>query len=349
MFSFKKMTKPAFAALLVALLLPAGSFADEAADKAAAKPEAKSATKPAANEPAQPAAKTVVAKVNGTVITKQEVDRAVKVMLAQSQMQEPVPADTLKQAEAAALDQLTSAELLYQEAAKLSVKDLDKQIKEKVAQNRAKFKTEAEFVEALKGIDMTMGDMEDFTRKDIVINNFIEQRFSAKAAASDAEARKFYDENMDQYFKKPEAVKASHILVGADEKTSAAERKKAQEKAESILKRLKAGEEFAALAKAESSCPSASQGGDLGSFGRGQMVPAFEKAAFALKPGEVSGVVETEFGYHIIKVVEKQEEGAEKFEAVKDKISDFLKRQKVQQELSSYIDELRKNAKIENL
>ena len=387
MFSFKKMSSPAVTALLMAVLLPAGSFAAEPAAKpakavakpatksmakTAAKAPAKSAVKPAkkaeaepaAKEPAiepQPAAKEPSAeaakpapdhplvKVNGTAITQLEVDRAVKVMLAQSQVKQPLPPETMKQAETAAIEQLTAAEILYQEAAKLAIPDLDKQITEKVAQNRAKFKSETEFLDALKGIDMTPQDMQEFTRKDIVINNFIEKKFAANAAATEAESRKFYDENLDQYFKQPETVRASHILISADEKATPEERKKAKEKAEALLKRLKAGEDFAALAKAESVCPSSTQGGDLGTFGRGQMVGPFEDSVFALKPGEVSGLVETQFGYHIIKLVEKQEQKTEKFEDVKDKIANFLKGQKVQQELSSFMDELKKSAKIEKM
>lgn len=387
MFSFKKMSSPAVTALLLAVLLPAGSFAAEPAAKpakavakpatksmvkTAAKAPAKSAVKPAqkaeaepaAKEPAiepQPAAKEPSAeaakpapdhplvKVNGTAITQLEVDRAVKVMLAQSQVKQPLPPETMKQAETAAIEQLTAAEILYQEAAKLAIPDLDKQIAEKVAQNRAKFKSETEFLDALKGIDMTPQDMQEFTRKDIVINNFIEKKFAANAAATEAESRKFYDENLDQYFKQPETVRASHILISADEKATPEERKKAKEKAEALLKRLKAGEDFAALAKAESICPSSTQGGDLGTFGRGQMVGPFEDSVFALKPGEVSGLVETQFGYHIIKLIEKQELKTEKFEDVKDKIANFLKSQKIQQELSSFMDELKKSAKIEKM
>lgn len=420
MFSFKKISSPALTALLVALLLPAGSFAEEADAKAeakpavkaeakpkasakpvaktAAKPAAKSAkpaakaaakTKPAAKAAAKPAVKaapkTAVApaaaepakeqakeavkepakasvaeaakvapdqpmvKVNGTPITRGELDRALKVMLAQSQVQQPLPAETLKQAEAAALEQLTSAELLYQEAAKLTVENLDSKIAEKLAQNRSKFNTETEFADALKEIDMTVKDVEDYTRKDLIINNFIETQFTAKTAATEAEARKFYEDNMDQYFKKPESARASHILIGVDEKASAEERKKGKEKAEALLKRIKAGEDFAALAKSDSACPSSAQGGDLGPFGKGQMVEAFEDAAFALKPGEVSGVVESQYGYHIIKLTEKQESTVDKFETVKDKISEFLKKQKVQQELSGYIEELKKGAKIEKM
>lgn len=344
MFSFKRTATPAVAAITATLILSAGVFAGEAAD-AKAKPAAQNAV---ANKQTDTSAngQAAVVKVNGQVITRHELDRAMKVMLAQNQVQEPLSPEARKEAEAAVIDQLTAAELLYQEAAKLKIPDLDKLIDEKVAQNRARFKSEQDFVDALKSIDMTMQDMQEFTRKDILINNFIEKTFVAKAVTTEDDARKFYDQNIDR-FKKEEAVRASHILVGADEKASPEERKKAKEKADALLKRVKAGEDFASIAKAESSCPSANQGGDLGPIGRGQTVPAFENAAFGLKPGEMSGVVETEFGYHIIKVVEKQEPSTEKFENVKGKIENFLKQQKVQQELTKYIDELKKTAKIE--
>ena len=113
---------------------------------------------------------------------------------------------------------------------------------------------------------------------------------------------------MHYRIKKPEQVKASHILVkvdaGADEAKKAEARKKIQE----IQQKVKAGGDFEALATENSDCPSKAKGGDLGFFERGQMVKPFEEAAFALKPGEVSGIVETQFGYHIIKVQEKKDE-----------------------------------------
>lgn len=355
MFSLRTIVTPTLATLLMVSLPAWSALAEDAAVKAPAK-QAKEQTKELSKEDKskeQPkeAAKTspndIMARVEGVPIMRLEVDRAVKVMLAQNQVQEPLSAEDMKQAEDVALEQLISAELLYQQASKLDVKDLEKQVAEKVAQNKAKFNSEAEFEKALGQVNMTPKDMTDFTRKDIVISNFIEKRFAAKATVTEAEARKFYDENLDKYFKKPESARASHILISADEKASPEARQKAKEKAEAILKRVKAGEDFAALAKTESSCPSNTQGGDLGTFGAGQMVPPFEKAAFALKPGEVSNVVETQFGYHIIKLTEKQEASTESFDSVKGKITDFLKRDKVQKEIGRYVDDMRKSAKIE--
>jgi peptidyl-prolyl cis-trans isomerase C len=357
MFSFRKFAPTALAALLMTTV-PLSALAAEGkaqAPQEQVKEQAKDQVKEQPKEQTTPQAKPeskgspsdVLARVNGTAITRQEVNRAVKVLLAQSQVPEPVDPELLKQVEDAALEQLISAELLYQEALKLEIKDLDKQVTEKVAQNKAKFKSEEEFSKALNAVDMTAKDMNDFTRKDILINTLIEQRFSSKAEVSDAEARKFYNDNLEKYFSKPETVGASHILIGASESATPEERKKAKEKAEEIAKRLKAGADFAATAKAESSCPSSAQGGDLGKFTRGQMVPPFEKAAFALKTGEMSDVVETQFGYHIIKVTSHEDASTEKFDDVKAKIVEFLKREKIQKGITDNVEKLRKEAKIE--
>jgi peptidyl-prolyl cis-trans isomerase C len=106
----------------------------------------------------------------------------------------------------------------------------------------------------------------------------------------------------------PEQVHARHILVKVDPKADATQKAAARKKIEDIQKQLKNGEDFSELAKKASDCPSNAKGGDVGYFGRGQMVKPFEDAAFSLKPGEVSGIVETEFGLHLIKVMDKKPE-----------------------------------------
>ena len=285
-----------------------------------------------------------IVKVNGTIITRAEMDRAMKVLSAQNQMGQQNPAS--KTAEDAVIEQLISAELLFQAGTKLGVADLDKQVADKVAQGKAKFKTDAEYENALKSAGLTPKSLEELLRKDIVINNLVVKEIVPKVTVSDADARKFYDENIDK-FKRPEQIKASHILCKVDPKASAEDKKKAREKAETLLKEIKAGKDFAELAKANSDCPSSKQGGDLGFFGKGQMVPPFESAAFALKPGEVSDVVETQFGYHIIKVAEKKDAGAAKFDEVKDRIQDYLKNMKIQKGVLDYIAQLKEKAKIE--
>ena len=204
------------------------------------------------------------------------------------------------------------------------------------------------FNNAIKDMEMTEKDLREYTRRDLLISRFIETTFVKKNVATETEVRAFYDKNQDK-FKQEESVKASHILIGIGEKASADDRKKAREKAEKLKKELTGGADFAALAKGNSSCPSSQQGGDLGFFGKGQMVPAFEKAAFSLKPGEISDVVETQFGYHIIKLTEKKAAEAVAFKDAKARIEEFLNGQKINEAIQAYIADARKSAKIEIL
>lgn len=312
---------------------------------AAESPTAKTAAKDAA--PSSPL--TVAARVNGVDITNAEVDRAKKIILSRNQMAHASMNDEMsKKVDEAALNQIIAKELLYQAGKKLEMKDLDKQVQDRVAENKARFASQDAYDKALKEMDMSEKEVETFTREDLVIGNLIETTIAPKAKVTDEEAKKFYDENKDK-FHREEAVRASHILVGADQNATPADKKKAKEKAEALLKQLKGGADFAELAKKESSCPSSAQGGDLGFFGKGQMVPEFEKAAFGLKPGEVSDVVETQFGYHIIKLSEKKDAETVPFEEAKERIVQFLTQQKVQQGVSDYVEELRKKGKVEVL
>ena len=310
-------------------------------------PEPKAAAAPAKTEVAPQKSPTdILAKVNGTTITRAETDRAVKVLLAQKRAPQNLPPEVMKQAEDAALDQLVGAELLYQAGSKQEIKDLDKQVTDKIAEGRARFKTTAEYETALKANNLTEKELLDIIRKDIVINKLLEKDVTSKITVAEADTKKFYNENQDK-FKKTEGYRASHILIGVDPKATAEEKKKAKEKAEAIRKKILAGDDFATLAKAESTCPSKEKGGDLGTFGKGEMVPAFEKATAALKPGEISDVVETQFGYHVIKLTEKSPAGVVTYDESKEKIENYLKQTKAQQAVVDYIAKLKEKATIE--
>lgn len=324
--------------ILVAALVSCGSFA------AAAEPEVKKESAAAAASPAAVPPQGAVARVNGTDISALELRRAKKVLLRG----QTVPAEQQAALDTQALEQMISAELLYQAAAKQEIKDLDKQIDAKLAQGKARFKDEQEFKNAIKDLEMDEKDLREYTRRDLLISRFVETAFVAKAAVSEEEIRAFYDQNPDK-FKRDETVKASHILIGAESTASADDKKKAREKAGQLRKELAGGADFAALAKGNSTCPSSQQGGDLGFFGKGQMVPAFEKAAFALKPGEISDVVETQFGYHIIKLTERKPAETTAFKDAKAKIEEFLKGQKVNEAIQKYLADAKKTAKIEIL
>lgn len=290
----------------------------------------------------------VIVKVNGTPITRAELDRAVTTILTQSHAPKNIPAEAQKQVEENALNQLIGSELLYQAGSKRKIKDLDKQVEEKLSQGKARFSTTAEFEAALKANNIDEKELKKIIRKEIIITNLYQTDVIDKITVTDAEVKKFYDENKDK-FKKPESYHASHILIGVDPQATPAEKKKAREKAEAIRKKLLAGADFAKLAKEDSTCPSKEKGGDLGTFSKGDMVPEFEKATEALKPGQISDVVETQFGYHIIKLIEKKDAGVVPFDEVNDKIQGYLKQTKAQKALLEYVDELKSKAKIEKI
>ena len=119
-------------------------------------------------------------------------------------------------------------------------------------------------------------------------------------------------------------------------------KKEAKKKAEEALKKVKSGEDFAQVAKEYSEDSTASNGGELGTFGKGQMVSEFENAAFSMKPGEISDIIKTQYGYHIIKVTERVDE-QKSYDDVKDEIKSTL----ASQEYSKYIEKIEKNTKIE--
>ncbi len=143
-------------------------------------------------------------------------------------------------------------------------------------------------------------------------------------------------------------VRVRHILVKVDESASEKEKKAAKKKAESILKKIKSGEDFAKLAAEVSDDPGSKQkGGELGFFPRGRMVKPFEDAAFALKPGKVSGLVKTQYGYHIIEVEEKKAAGIQSFEDVQESIRQKLSQDQTKAKVVEFIEKAMKDAKVE--
>jgi peptidyl-prolyl cis-trans isomerase C len=170
-------------------------------------------------------------------------------------------------------------------------------------------------------------------RKRLIVESFLKKKVEAEAQVSDADLQKFYEQNKDK-FKAPEQMKASHILV------------KTEKEAKDILALIKAGGNFEELAKKNSVDSSSAKGGDLGWFGKGSMVPAFEKAALALKDGQISEVVKSDFGFHIIKLTGKRAAGIRPLEEVKDQIKGAIMPTKQQEVFQKIKEELKKTAKI---
>ena len=289
----------------------------------------------------------VLARVNGETITRPEFEEAIGAL--EQRNQAPVPPDQRDAVYRGVLDQLVGLKLLSQEVAakKIAVPEAD--VDAQMAQMRTQFPSEDVFNQALKAQNKTLAMVKADARRSMAITRMLEVALEGKVAVSPEQAQKFYDENPDQ-FKRPEQVRASHILIGTQENADVAAKAAAKRKAEGVLKQLKSGGDFAALAKENSQDPgSAVKGGDLGLFSRGQMVGPFDQVAFTLAPGATSDLVETQFGYHIIRVVEKKEAGAVPLDEVRPQLEQFLQNQNRQREMTSYVAALKARGKVEVL
>jgi peptidyl-prolyl cis-trans isomerase C len=288
-----------------------------------------------------------VAVVNGIAINRSSLDREVSLYKERSASQgQPLSAEQMGKAKSAILDRLVEGELLYQESKKQGIRVEAKEIDDRINELRKRFPNDAEYKSAISKMGISEAEIRAQMERGLAINQLIKIQVTDKIVVSDEESKAFYD-SRPELFKQPEQVKASHILIKAAQDADEAQKKEARKKIEAVQKKLKGGQDFAALAREFSEGPSAPRGGELGYFGRGQMVPAFETVAFAMKPGEVSDIVETRFGYHLIKVEDKKSAGTVSYTEVKGQLDDHLKKQKGQQEIDKFVNGLKKNAKIE--
>jgi peptidyl-prolyl cis-trans isomerase C len=289
----------------------------------------------------------VVARVNGEAVTKTDFDRAVQTLEARAGG--PIPAEQRDQVLRGVLDQIIGYTVLVQEGRTRNVTVPDSDVDARITQIRGQFPSEDEFAKMLAERKLTLDQVKSDVRRDMTITKLIDGEIASKIAVTPAQVDDFYAKNPDQ-FKEGESVRASHILIGVPKGADAAAKAQARTKAEQVLTDVKAGKDFAALAKEHSADPgSAANGGDLGFFQQGQMVGPFNDAAFTLAPGTTSDLVETDFGFHIIKVVEKKEGRTIPLEEVKPQVEQYLERLNRQQQTDAFVNGLKARGKIEIL
>jgi peptidyl-prolyl cis-trans isomerase C len=290
-----------------------------------------------------------VAVVNGTVITEKDLDKQVGFL--QQKLQKTGKSMTeadLAEIKRDALENLIDEELLYQAAVKEKTKVSDTEINQALGTIKARFPDEGQFQDALSKTGLSEAALKSQLERNLTIDQFIDKQFVQKVTVSDKDAKVYYDAHPD-LFKRPEQIRASHILIRVDPHADQSQKDSSRKKMEAIQQRLKKGEDFAELAKQYSEDPSSARGGDLSYFGRGRMVKPFEDAAFALKQGEVSDIVETQFGYHLIKVTDRKPETLVPYEEIKNKLQDYLKGETIREKVGSYLAEQKGKAKVERL
>ena len=292
----------------------------------------------------------VVARVNGTEIKRKELDIAVRAMVMQMARQNrslpPSQTSTLDQN---VLEQLIGRELLLQEGNKHIPADLEKNVKEQVDQTKAQLGGEEEFKAKLAESGLTVEGYTRNVHESFIVRAAVQAAVDKEVKIAPEEVKGFYDKNPDQ-FKRPEIVHASHILIRCAPDASDEVKKEKRVQIEAVRALVKGGEKFADVARRVSEDPgTAPTGGDLGFFARGRMVPEFDAAAFSLKTNEISPVITTQFGYHILVVTDRKPSGTLPFDEVKRDLAEFLKQQKGAEVTRNHVAELRQAAKVEIL
>lgn len=296
----------------------------------------------ASGDSATPTAKpaNALAKINGVYITKEAFDRVLQRQInnynqanGQDILNTPTLIPQLVDIKRKVLQQLLRNELLLQLGYEMGITVTDQEINADIDKIRSNYDSEETFKKALEKFGYNMDEL----RSDIISQKSYEKLAESLISSqkiSEEELQKYYQNNIRK-FSQQEQVRAYHILVDT------------KEKADEMLKRLKQGEDFEKLAKENSTCPSASKGGDLGYFGRGQMVPEFENAVFSLAIGKYSDPVHSQFGWHVIKVVDKKPALVHKYEEVKDQVKQTMLNERKYQAAMEFVDKRWNQSKIE--
>lgn len=329
----------------------------------AAEAPAETPEEPAAAAPIETAAVAdkveVAVIVNGVDITESDIDAEIAPQLdqiAKSRGQKMPPAFfeqyRVQLRQRVLGDMITKT--LWDEKVKennivITEDDITNQINKMIAQQGMTLDDLKALLEA-RGTNFDQWKQQMQFPKRLAYQKLMEAQFADQLNITEDDAKKHYSENAKQ-FQKPEQVRASHILIKPDLSDPNTDpnlaKAAAKARAEVLLDKIKAGVDFAQLAKANSDDPgSAKNGGDLNFFGKGQMIPPFEKTAFELEIGQVSGIVETRFGYHIIKLTDHKDAGVTTFEEVKSDLINMLTQRKQGELAQQYAEKLKAEATI---
>ena len=287
--------------------------------------------------------------VNGQEISGEavgfELDRLVRFYMSHGMTMEEIKKN-LPKLEEKALEQAIGAKLLLDRASQIELPvtagDVDAEVQKVVMQVGG----EENYKKALAAQNITELEFRKELEKGVRVNMLVNQACAHVADPTEEEVAAFYEAHKAEYVEEPKVL-CQHILVKSEESDLPEAKSAAFEKIREIRERILAGGDFAEEAKAHSDCPSGREGGSLGWFGRGMMVPEFDKAAFEMKKGDVSDIVTTQFGYHIIYKADEKGGGAQTLVDVHDQIKDLLRHEARGRAMDAFVAELRDQAKIE--
>lgn len=282
---------------------------------------------------------TVVAEVEGEPITFAEVNLVTRFWLdaRARRRQAAMPKNELQRQ---ALEHLIDQRVLAQEAIRRDLEVPEASLDSMVTAWEAGFPNPDDREDRLRESGVTLAEVRESFRRDRLVQTLIAEVIEDTLQVAEQEVRAYYDAN-PQYFDTTR-VRVSHVLLTSQPGEPAARRDSIRARAVELHEELIGGADFASVARAHSDCPSSTNGGDLGYANRNRQswVAPFHAAAFALKEGEISDVVETQFGYHVLKVTERNDGGLD-FAGVEPNIRQFLRGNVMQEAVSRYAQELR--------
>jgi peptidyl-prolyl cis-trans isomerase C len=288
-----------------------------------------------------------VAMVNGVRILMSELDMEMQKEIRNNpEMQSNGDLAARRQLRKKVLDDLINQELVVQEGKKVGLEPQQEQIDTEFGKIKKRFPSQDAFEQVMKKQNMTEERLREIIERAFIVKNVLEVKIEPLAKpVTDKEVADYYEAHKGE-FTDPEEIRASHILIKLSSGASDEEKTYSKKEMQAILEEAKGGADFAELAKKHSQCPSAVRGGDLGYFARGDMVKPFEEAAFALEPGQISDIVETEFGYHIIRLEDRKPGKQLELEEVSEGIKKELHDREMNIALRNWLKPLREKADI---
>ena len=289
----------------------------------------------------------LVARVNDRHITGEELERAVR--SAEIQAGQALPAQFRDQVYRSVLERLVSFHLLIVESETRNLSVDDATVNARIDQIRTGFDNEEAFESQLENWNTTITMLREETHRDLLVEQVLESAVFSEIEVNVDTVRDFYEQHSEQ-FTEGGGVHVRHILLRLSPTASEEDKAAVRERVEALRVEAERGADFAALAREHSEDPeSAANGGDLGVIVAGQTMPAFEQAAFSLEPGELSDIVETPFGLHIIELIEREAPTVVAFEEARAQIQEFLLLQAQQAGTVAFIEELKASYDVEIL
>lgn len=287
------------------------------------------------------------AVVNSERIPMSDLDREMQAaMRGDPELRSKENIAALREKRREALDYLINQELIVQEGKKASLEPQEEEVGAELAMVKQRFPSQSAFEQVLKQQKLTEEGLSKLIRRGLTVKKVLAEKIKPTAKpVTDKDVADFYEANKEELVE-PEKVSARHILIKVSSDASDQEKASAKNEIQAILDEARGGADFAELAKKHSQCPSAAQGGELGYFTRGQMVKPFEEAAFALEPGQISEIVETQFGYHIILVNDKRPKRQLGLEEVSEQIKEELSDKELNIALEKWLKPVREKATI---